>query len=346
MNRLILSASILAIGAIFPIISSAQDSEPQEIPSSSIINEAKEVRESTVIIGLPKEVVVSGDMLYDSYFLGADTLRFKPNSKLVFSENALNTRNNLIVAAKKIVNEDPMKPGIITWARGDGPSTTPPQSGEAPGGSNGASDGASGGPGSNGAQGNTGVNGQNAPNLTLFMISADGAPPIVDLSGQPGGKGGAGQKGGAGGVGRQGSPATGGLFDCKSGAGFGGSGGAGGNGGLGGRGGSGGAGGTFTLVSVPTAFPSLLSLVRADVSGGSGGDGGEGGAPGAGGPGGAQGAKALPFCQDEPSRRGNAGPAGQPGGKGNPGEAGIQGDVNYTTLTEEAFNNLFGGAQP
>lgn len=327
--------------AVFIVVLPVAAQQPRAVPSSSVVGEAREVRESVSLIGLAKEFVVSGDMPHDSYFLGAETIRFKPGARLIFSDKALKVRNNLIVAAKTIVNEDQAKPGVITWARGTGPAASPPQSGQAPAGPHGAGHGQSGGAGSNGAQGNGGIGGQDAPNLTLFMISANGAPPVIDLRGQPAGKGGAGQKGGDGGVGHQGAPASSTLFDCRSGAGYGGNGGPGGNGGQGGRGGIGGRGGTVTLVSLPTAFPALLQLVRTDVSGGDGGEGGDGGSGGGGGPGGAQGAPSLPFCRDEPSRRGANGPSGQPGSKGDMGAVGLQGDATYTTLTQEAFNRLF-----
>lgn len=336
-NKLIVCVLPLALCAGF-----AAAQQPRLVPSSSIVGDAKEVKDSVSLIGLVKEFVVIGDQSYDSYFIGAETIRFKPGARLIFSETALKVRNNLVVAAKAIVNEDQAKPGVFTWARGSGPSASPPASGQAPGGPHGAGDGSSGGPGSNGAQGNAGIGGSNAPNLTLFMVSANGAPPLVDLRGQAGGMGGTGQRGGDGGVGHKGSPASSSLFDCKSGAGYGGSGGAGGTGGQGGRGGTGGKGGTFTLVSLPTAFPALLQLVRSDVSGGDGGDGGAGGGAGSGGPGGEQGAKSEPYCKDEPGRRGGNGPAGQGGGKGDKGSVGIQGDITYTTLTQDALNQIFG----
>lgn len=316
--------------------------QPKSVPPTSIVGDAKEVRESVALIGLQKELVISGDTLYDSYFLGAEVLRFKPGARLIFSEKALNVRKNFIVAAKTIVNEDQSKPGVITWARMSA-TASPPLSGQAPVGTHGQNDGDAGGPGTNGAQGNPGIIGADAPNLTLFMLSASGAPPIIDLRGQSGNKGGTGQKGGDGGVGSRGAPASARLYECKSGAGYGGSGGAGGSGGLGGRGGDGGKGGTITLVSLPTAFPALLQLVRADVSGGDGGEGGDGGLGGAGGPGGPQGAPDLPLCKDEPGRRGAAGSGGQPGSKGPKGSVGLQGDVMYTTLTSEAFKQVFAG---
>ncbi len=339
-TKIVLLCAVSALCFVGP--ASAQDAGPREVPASSIVDDAKQVRESVALIGLSPEFVVTGDHLYDSYFVGAEVIRFKPGSKLIFAEKALNSRNNLILAAKTIINEDQSRPGIITWARGEGPAQSPPQSGQAPGGSHGVGDGGHGGGGSNGAQGNPGLVGQSAPNLTVFMLSAEGAPPIIDLRGQRGGKGGTGQQGGDGGVGQKGAPASATAFGCKSGAGHGGNGGPGGTGGQGGRGGPGGKGGTFTIVSLPTAFPALISLVRADVAGGDGGEGGDGGGFGRGGPEGSQGEKALPFCRDEPGRRGRRGAEGGQGGTGQPGTGGLSGDVSFTTLTREAFNQLYG----
>lgn len=331
---------VLLCGAFGVSPSTAQDKPPKEVPTQSIASDAKDVSDAFMLLGVPDEVVIEGDLPYDSYFVGAKKIIFKSGARLIFSDRALKTRNNLIVAAKTIVNEDQSKPGIITWDRGDGPSAAPPQSGQAPGGPHGQGDGESGGPGYAGATGNAGLAGRNAPNLVLFMMSAEGAPPIINFSGQAGGQGGVGQQGGNGGVGRQGSPASSGGFDCKRGVGHGGNGGNGGIGGVGGIGGTGGAGGTVTLVSLPSAFPALLTLVRTDVSGGAGGEGGQGGNPGSGGPGGPQGAKSLPYCKDEPDRRGQDGAAGGLGSKGNQGTPGIQGDVSFTTLTEDAFNRI------
>lgn len=322
----------------FPVFSQ----QAEEVPPSSIINDAKQVKESVSLIGLTKEIIVTGDMLYDSYFIGAETIQFKSGARLIFSDKALATRNNLIIAAKNIVNEDQQKPGVITWARGDGPVSAPPQSGQAPGGADGNNSGVSGSAGANGAQGNSGIAGKDAPNLTLFFISATGAPPVIDLRGQPGGQGGQGQQGGDGGNGHEGSPASSSLYECTSGAGHGGNGGSGGSGGLGGRGGDGGRGGTTTIVTLPEAFPAVLQFIRADVSGGDGGDGGDGGNGGNGGDGGAQGAKSLPWCKDEPGRRGAAGLKGQQGGKGIKGAVGIQGDVFYTALNNDAFSTILG----
>lgn len=312
------------------------------IPSTSILNEAKEVREARSLVGLPELLEVSGDVVFDSYFVGADTIVFKPGARLVFSDKALALRNNLIVAARTIKMEDQAKPGVITWNRGAGPSTSPAQSGQAASGPHGRGDGDPGATGAPGAQGNAGIAGRDAPNLTLFVAAMQVAPPFLDLRGQPGGEGGQGQQGGDGGNGHQGRPASATLVDCKRGCGYGGRGGDGGPGGKGGTGGPGGTGGTVTLVSLPSSFPALLQLIRADVSGGDGGEGGKGGRGGIKGTGGAQGAKALPWCKDEPGRRGADGGAGTDGQKGDKGVVGVQGDLLYTTLSPEAFANLFG----
>ena len=254
----------------------------KNVPPSSITDKAKDVHDSVVLVGLSKEFVVDGDTAYDSYFLGAEKITFKPGARLIFSEKALKLRPNLIVAAKSISMDDQAKPGVITWDRGQGPSAPPPSAGQAPGGSHGVGDGQSGGPGSNGAIGGQGISGENGPNLTLFVTQFINAPPVIDVSGQAGGIGDTGQAGGDGGVGHKGSPASENVVNCTSGAGYGGNGGVGGNGGTGGTGGTGGAGGTVTLVSLPTAFPAVLQLVRVITAGGTGGDGGNGGPGGKG----------------------------------------------------------------
>lgn len=345
-----LKYSLLAstfFGALFfavPVLSQAQQAPrtPQSIPATNVAPDAKDIRETVALLGLQKELTVTGDMLIDSYFVGAETITFAPGARLIFSDKALRTRNTLLVAAQTIVMADPQRPGIITWARGDGPSDPPPQTGQAPSGSHGAQDGEAGTNGIEGAQGNRGNPGRNAPNLSLFVRSFQGAPPTIDLQGQTGGKGGQGQQGGNGGLGHQGSPASSGIVDCKSGAGHGGRGGDAGKGGQGGIGGTGGAGGAVTFISVPDAFPALLTLVRANVGAGEPGRGGEGGNPGAFGQGGAQGAKSLPFCQDEPGRRGANGQEKGKGDMGPGGASGVPGDVFYTTLNPTAFRAIFG----
>jgi hypothetical protein len=316
--------------------------QPKSVPASNVIQAAKDVTEAVSLIGLQKEFVVDGDTFVDSYFVGAQVIKFKPGARLIFTDKALKMRRNFVVAAKTIEMLDPSKPGFITWGRGTAAGPTVPISGQAPGGAHGPGDGDGGAAGANGATGNRGIVGGDAPNLTLFAVAFKGAPPAIDLRGEDGGKGGTGQRGGDGGVGHQGSPASAGLFDCKSGAGYGGNGGSGGVGGKGGTGGSGGAGGSVTLASLPSAFPTLLTLLRVGVAGGAGGLGGDSGAGVNGGPGGSQGAKALPYCQDEPGRRGSAGANGNFGAQGEPGPVGIQGDVFYTTLSEESFGKLFG----
>lgn len=337
--RSIHAVLILLAAVVSPAVLGQQ---PRAVPSTSILNEAKEVREARSLVGLQTLFEVSGDVVFDSPFVGADTIVFKSGARLIFSDKALALRNNLIVAAKTIKMEDQAKPGVIMWSRGVGPSTSPAQSGQAASGPHGRGDGDPGATGAPGTPGNAGIPGRNGPNLTLFVTAMQVAPPFLDLRGQSGGEGGQGQQGGDGGNGHQGHPATATLVECKQGCGYGGRGGDGGPGGKGGTGGRGGAGGTVTLVSLPSSFPALLQLVRADVSGGDGGEGGKGGKGGIKGTGGAQGAKALPWCKDEPGRRGADGGAGTDGEKGDKGVVGIQGDLLYTTLSPEAFANLFG----
>lgn len=340
-NRLSIVAALLMAASM---CASAQSPAPKPVPAASIGGDAKEARESFELIGLTKQVVVSGRQFYDSYFLGADSLVFEPGAELVFSDKATKLRNNLIVAVRTIVMKDQSKPGRITWARGEGPDGASPASGQAARGADGNGDGASGAPGYPGGTGLTGPAGRVAPNLTLFVAALKGAPPVIDLRGQQGGKGGTGQQGGDGGAGQHGSPASASLLDCKSGAGYGGNGGTGGQGGTGGTGGTGGAGGTLTLVSMPASFPTLLQLVRAEIGGGDGGAPGEAGPGGAGGRGGQQGAKSLPYCKDEPGRRGNDAGAGSGGVAGGKGATGLLGDIFYTTLEEVSFNRIFGVA--
>jgi len=81
------------------------------------------------------------------------TLIFEPGAELVFSDKAIKTRNNLIVAARTIVMKDQGKPGTISWARGDGPTGAAPASGQAPRGPDGNGDGATGTAGQPGATG-------------------------------------------------------------------------------------------------------------------------------------------------------------------------------------------------
>lgn len=337
-----IAAVVLTLATPFSL---AQAPTPKSVPAASIASDAKEVRDFVILTGLAEEVVVSGRQLYDAYFLGAEKLVFESGAELVFSERALKSRNNLIVAARAIVMKDQSKPGRITWARGEGPDGAAPASGQAPRGADGNSDGASGVAGQPGATGLTGPAGRSAPNLTVFVAGLKGAPPIVDLRGQQGGKGGAGQKGGDGGSGAHGAPASASAIECKSGAGYGGNGGVGGQGGTGGKGGAGGAGGTLTLVSMPNALPSLLQFVRAEIGGGEGGAPGDPGQGGAGGRGGSQGAKALPYCKDEPGRRGRDAGSGSVGVVGSKGDTGLQGDIFFTSLEESSFIRLFGPAK-
>lgn len=332
---------MILLTSVFLSLTSFAHAEPQQVPSTAVIDEAHAIKEATSLLGLADEFTVVGNTKLDSYFVGAKRIIFKSGARLIFSDKAINSRNNLIVAARTIVSEDQLNPGTITWDSEASADEVSPISGQSPGGAHGRGDGASGGPGSNGALGNPGSSGSNAPNLVLFVQQFENAPPKVILHGQNGGKGGIGQRGGDGGVGQRGSPASQSAFDCKSGPGHGGNGGPGGVGGKGGQGGQGGTGGTVTLVSLPSAFPALLQLVRVDVGPGDGGPGGDGGQGGDGGPAGEAGEKSLPYCQARPDRRGSPGANGGIGAIGDPGGQGIQGDILFTTLDSSGFDNIF-----
>jgi hypothetical protein len=316
--------------------------EPRTVPPSAIGEEAKVTKETIALLGMAEEFLVKGTTAYGSHLLAAKKIVFEPNATLVFSDSALGNRNNLIIAAEKIVMADPNNPGTITWAKGIAATAGNALPGQGAAGRHGAQNGESGGPGTAGAQGAVGKPGRNAPNLTLFVTRFEGNVPLIDLSGQDGGKGAPGQKGGDGGVGQQGVMAASRLHQCERSVGWGGKGGDGGSGGKGGTGGAGGAGGTATLASLPDAFPPLLQLLRVNVAGGAAGIGGDAGPGGNGGPGGAPGEPAFPWCKEEPERRGAAGATGAPGPKGDPGVAGISGDVMFTTLEQQNFARIFG----
>ncbi len=314
----------------------------KEIPSAEIMTKAREVRD-LVSDGIPVEYVVEGRKEFNSWALTAKRIIFKPGATLIFSEEAVSRRNEFFIVAEEIVSEDQANPGKITWANSGSGSSAPPAAGEAPGGYNGSEDGDAGGPGANGATGNQGYPGRDAPSLTIFVRKAVGSGQLLEFVGQNGSLGGTGQKGGAGGVGHKGSPASQNMINCNRGAGYGGAGGSGGAGGTGGTGGSGGVGGTITLVSLSDNLSILGRLYRVDVSGGKGGSGGTGGPGGAGGPGGDPGEKSLPYCKDEPERRGGGGANGNPGTIGTKGSDGNAGDFLVTGLTAEHFDKILNG---
>lgn len=286
-----------------------------KIPSSEIAGAASEVSDATSLIGLDDEIVVSGDFLWDGYFLGAKRLVFEPGARLVFSNEANQRRGSLILAAEVIVNLDQTNPGTITWDRLSRPDALPAV-GQSESGGHGQDFGNHGVPGANGAQGATGLSGFDAPKITIFVKSFKGAPVTIDFRGADGGAGGQGLRGGDGGIGHAGLRGSDVPWGCKRGAGYGGNGGNGGIGGPGGVGGSGGAGGAVTLVSLPDAFPILLDLLRVDVAGGVSGQGGQGGSGGRPGAGGLEGAPSV-YCKAEPGRRGRSGADGGVGENGN-----------------------------
>lgn len=315
--------------------------EAKRIPTSALLAQVRETRDSIELVGLGGDYVVSGVTHFHSHFLAARRIIFKPNSTLVFSELAWRNRDELIIATERLIVEDKNRPGRITWDRPFTPGVSS-ATGQAASGSHGKSYGASGNPGANGKNGNPGRQGRGAPNLTLFVRQLESGAPIIDFRGASGGKGGTGQRGGDGGAGHQGRPASQSLFGCRRGCGRGGNGGDGGAGGNGGSGGDGGPGGTVRIASLSESLPTLTTIFRIDLSGGAGGPGGTPGAGGKPGPGGRQGAKALPYCKDEPSRKGKGGSPGRNGNAGVKGNSGPQGTLMTTSFTDEQFKRIFG----
>jgi len=324
------------------VVASAFAKDATVRSAAELTPQMREVKDMASI-GIPAEFVVDGQKSVDSWAVIAKRIVFKSGATLVFSQQALARRNELLIAADTIVNEDQGHPGTVTWAQPSAATQAPPMSGQAPAGAHGAGDGQSGSPGTPGASGNSGYPGRNSPILTVFVQRAVGGGQQIGFNGQAGGQGGKGQTGGAGGLGHKGSPASASLFDCHSGAGYGGNGGNGGPGGTGGTGGAGGAGGSVTLVSLPENLGPLTHLYRVDVTGGAGGSGGAGGDGGSPGAGGSQGEKALPYCKDEPSRAGHGGAAGASGNAGSPGNEGLAGDFSVAGVTAEQFQRMLEG---
>lgn len=257
-------------------------------------------------------LTVSGDRLWNSFFVSAERIEFEPGAKLIFSPDAIAQRGNLFILANEVVSQSEENPGTITWTAS--PLATPPDRGSAPSAGGYPGDENTGNAGPAGGQGNKGYAGASAPTLTM-VVGEPSSPVIVDLAGQAGGRGGKGEDGGRGGVGGNGRQGSQSAFDCKRGAGDGGRGGVGGTGGPGGPGGSGGNGGTFKLVTDKENLALASSLYRVRLSPGSGGPGGNPGDGGPGGDGGQGGKENLPYC------RGN-GANGQPGAPGQTGSAG------------------------
>lgn len=296
--------------------------QPAEVAAT--LNNAKEVKD----VAGGGDFIVSGNKLFNFWFVKADRIIFESGATLTFSRQAQTKRNQFFIVAKELISKDPNAPGTITWEKGPVQSSGA-SSGQAP-------SGPEGGVGAAGSNGSQGYAGDSAPTLTMIVMNVLSSAPLVDLTGQQGGQGGQGQKGGTGGHGHTGESASQNAFNCVHGAGNGGAGGAGGQGGPGGVGGSGGSGGTFVLISRVDRLPSLTQKFRALIAGGKGGDsgsGGIGGDPGSGGDGGAQ---QLPWCRGDGSP-GPTGPVGQSGALGKTGDTGKEGDFTVGGVTDQQF---------
>lgn len=302
----------------------ALDGGARALQPADVTSAATAIKQNAVPAITPGDYVIDGEKRFNGWFLSAERIVFKANSKLIFTKSALDARPNFFILAKEIVAEDQQQPGSITWERPALPA--PPDSGTAAAGEdNGSKESVVGGRGTDGKVGNAGQAGRDAPSLTLTTLSVKG-PVIVDLRGQDGGPGGKGQGGGRGGGGGYGTPASASGVDCRRGAGDGGAGGAGGNGGKGGPSGNGGRGGTFTLITSDENMAAASRLLRVDLGAGQPGSApGEGGDAGGGGSGGRRGQEAKPYCKDD-GKNGAQGAAGQTGPRGDLGSPGIGGD--------------------
>lgn len=289
----------------------------------------------------PDRVVeINGTVLWTSYLLAAQEIRFGSGATLIFSDGARDARNSFFIVADRLIITDQANPPTISWQR-DAPAPAGDR-GQAATGANGQTWGAAGQPGAAGAQGNSGATGTNAPNITIIMRTLEAGGFTLDFRGGEGGTGGVGQRGGDGGNGHQGSPAQNQMhcvlgvctaIGCRAGPGRGGNGGNGGNGGSGGIGGDGGRGGAVTVASLSEHLPVFLQTLRIDVGGGQGGTGGQRGAGGNGGAGGPEGSRTS-WCGPA-GRNGSAGTAGIEGASGQRGQSGGSGDVFVMPLTQE-----------
>jgi hypothetical protein len=289
----------------------AADISPASSPvlsASDVLPAITELKASTAA-GLPPPYIVNGQRIFErGNVLAAEEIVLSPGGRLVLAGPYGDRREKYIIA-RKITILPGNDHAVITWARGDAPTTIPPPVGKAQPGFPGAQEGADGASGTPGAGGNPGFPGEPAPTIYLAVNEIDGGNLYFDLRGQDGGPGGPGQDGGDGGNGARGNPGSASLFDCKRGGGTGGHGGNGGPGGPGGPGGHGGDGGLLVILASAPALDHIKSAVIANVTPGKGGPGGKGGKGGLLGMGGAGGSAAPPFC-----------------GGGGPGSSGIKGE--------------------
>jgi hypothetical protein len=334
--------SIFAFSAVLICISldaSAQEPvKPKELDALSQASVIQSMNDGKVSATPLPVVTISGNRIFDGYYLQAEKLIFKKDAVLTFSKAALGIRNNLFVVAKEIISEDPAAPGTITYEHAAS-LPTPAMPGQAPTGAPG-SHRRPGGNGSAGATGIAGTTGGAAPNLTIAVLQIGGSGPIIDLRGGNGGDGGQGQKGGDGGNGGSGDNAGQNMFNCNHGAENGYPGGQGGVGGIGGTGGDGGYGGTFTLLAPSDSYAVFLQKLRPMVSAGQLGGPGPGGPGGNGGPGGSGGADARPYCVGSGSQ-GPTGPTGPGNQTGSKGKSGVDGDIFVGQLNPDQFGKLY-----
>lgn len=347
------TATALALIMLFAnshyVQSQEASAEPANIAEKapSIADAASKYKIIHVISG-PQTLEVTGDYVVNTWWIGAEKIKFAPGSKLVISSEALKSSREVYIFAKSI-EVDPANPPIITWMPPN--MSAPGDRGQAKSGANGSGVGANGAAGTDGASGTTGERGFDAPSVVLMFMNLSPGPLRIEMNGSSGGIGSKGQRGGDGGYGARGSAAQQDYRDagllgkvwlpaCSSGPGKGGSGGAGGAGGQGGIGGVGGSGGSVTLISIPEALPTLTQAIKIDVEGGVGGAGGAGGDGGSGGQGGNEGQLAS-FCNSA-DRHGSAGNSGSIGVSGVTGENGNSGRVYVGSFTREQFRDIFG----
>lgn len=204
-----------------------------------------------------------------------------------------------------------------------------------------AHDGGGGGPGE---PGRSPAVGKGAPDLTICVLEMDTMPDII-LPGQQGGRGGTGGRGGDGGDGERGRDTKTSWGICSSGPGWGGYGGRGGDGGKGSQGGPGSNGGNVTIATQEDQITPLLTARAFTISNGPGpgGDPGFQGTPGTGGKGGKAGHKAHWQCSSEPHRVGQDGADGQRTGDLGRGDPGSPGEIEYSIITKEEWEEKLHG---
>ncbi len=345
MRTIFLSTCFLALSCSGLLAQENDGLEPQEFDPASRATEFAPIASEVSAVNTFRDgesLTIKGEYRSDSYLVTAPRIVFEPGSRIIFTSEARNLRDEFFIVANIIETPTSGSPPSITWE-----ASVP----AAPGGRGQASTGASargwgghGSPGATGAVGNPGGPGQVGPDITLFITEMQGGALVINAAAGAGGPGGPGQKGGDGSAGYQGQPAENervlnAAVSCKRGPGRGGNGGAGGRGGVGGTGGVGGRGGDVTLVSIPEALPSLTQKIRIDLSGGQGGQGGPAGAGGSGGAAGPEGSLTT-FCRSA-GRVGSPGSNGPGGSRGANGAAGDAGDFYVGSLPSDRFNNLF-----